>query len=165
MDENLRDLTPLKRKLLHLFKEEASEWNSRKQDAPSPNDENDYWWESKAKWSMCLDAVSLIEECEPAGILEDYIAQLRKAFADHNWGFMENWGSGPHYEAKRLITNLLEKTLADSDKILSEPSPPIPKNVDDKAAREKKVQGIIDLMVKKRKEAQESGELDRLGLG
>jgi hypothetical protein len=172
MTETRDELNRLKQKLLGVFREEASEWNSRKHDAPSPNDEDDYWWECKAKWSMCLDAVRIVEKSETSGTREEYVAHLQKAFAENRWGFMENWGSGPEREGEALVFDRLNGALADAAKLANviKPEQLATQQVssggkDDIAQREKKLQTMRDMIVKKRKEAKESGELDRLGLG
>jgi hypothetical protein len=163
MAETLPEVTALKQSLLNKFNESASEWNSRKHDAPSPDNDEDYWWECKAIWSMCLDAVRVIEKSEAAGTLEEYSARLRNTFADHRWGLMENWGSGPQRAAKQFVTRLLDTGITNAGKV---PVAPIPQTVPDvsDSEAEKRVQELIDLMVRKRKEAKESGELKRMGL-
>jgi hypothetical protein len=107
-------LTGLKQKLIGIFREESSEWNSRKHSAPEPDDDNDYWWECKAKWSMCQDAVRLIRNCDETGTLEEYGKRLRNSFAENQWGTMENWGAGPQWQAKTLVFDRLNGALADA---------------------------------------------------
>ncbi len=115
MAETLSKVTVLRQSLLNKFDEAASEWNSRKHDAPSPDTDNDLWWECKASWSMCLDAVRVIEKCEIPGTREEYIARLRNAFTDHKWGSMENWGAGPQRTGKQFVARLLDELLSGAD--------------------------------------------------
>jgi hypothetical protein len=122
------DPAGLKQKLLgiFIFKHEASEWNSRKHDAPSPNDENDYWWECKAKWAMCEDAVRIVENSETSGTREEYVARLQKAFDENRWGLMENWGSGPQWEARKLVFDKLSGALTEAVKPVDAAKPEHP---------------------------------------
>jgi hypothetical protein len=79
--------------------------------------------------------------------------------------YMESWGSGPQRAAKQFIARVPDNGISDAGKV---PVAPLPQTVPDISGsdteKEKKVQGLIGMVVRKRKEARESGELRHLGL-
>lgn len=106
----------LRQNFIKTFAVEASEWNSRKHDAPRPENDDDYWWECKAKWSICAEAETLVEKADTSGTPGEYIVRIRKMFSDQAWGSTGNWGSSSQYGATSLVKDRLNRVIADSAK-------------------------------------------------
>lgn len=111
----MRDMNPeiaeLRQRLIRTFNDEVSTWGRRKDNAPEPEGYDDYWWECKAKRSMCMDALSIIEEVDTIGTSAQYRSRVESALRHGGLGSMGNWGDTSHASGLSHVHRLARREL------------------------------------------------------
>ncbi len=110
MTDTLADAKTLKDKIVQDLWNKVHYWSERK-DRTSYENNEEYWWECKAHWSMFLDAVGLVEKVDCPGTVEQFSQNVRDVIDKNEWGWGANWSASIHFSAKRNVIDFVRERL------------------------------------------------------
>jgi hypothetical protein len=78
MTDQPTDAKTLKEKIMRDLDERSGYWHERKENTSYSNNE-EYWWECKAYWSMFAEAAGLVKAIDCSGTVETFKVTVREA--------------------------------------------------------------------------------------